>query len=349
MQPRERTPIGIDLGTSSIKAAQLVRTRTGWRMVAGACFLRSDGEDALSASEFSRLLGVLDRAGFTGDKAVLGAPRTVLRTALVDAPPRSSGAPVEQICAAEFARMFRLSPGSSQIHLVEVPNATSRNDTSQMAISGISDSDAERLIAPFDNAGLLVEAIDLASEARCRASRSVCREGNELTALLDVGSSGIGLSVFRKGDSVYHRWLNGAGVDRLVEAVCRSLSIEPAAARMLARRVGLIPPAIEEADSVRISRVLSLGREYAEGLFHDILRSLAYVLDRFPGESVAQCWLIGGGACVPGLGEFLAEFAGLEMEVLTPERCGVAGGGLAGSASLVTATGHAMWGSGDVS
>ncbi len=347
MRARERTPIGIDLGTSSIKAAQLARTRTGWCLAASASYSRLDGEDALSAAEMDRLLGVLDRAGCTGDTAVLGAPRSMLLTALVDAPPKSSGAPVEQICAAEFARMYRLSPGGCQMHMVEVPSATSRVNTSQMSINGMSNTDAERLIAPFDNAGIIIEAIDLGAEARCRASHPVCAQGEELTALLDVGASGIGLSVFREGESVYHRWLAGAGVGRLVEAVCRSLSIQPAAARVLVGRVGLIAPTCEALDSVTVSRVLSLSREYAEGLFHDILRSLAYVLDRFPGESVSQCWLIGGGAGIPGLAEFLAEFAGLEINALTPEQCGVAGGGLAESASLVTAVGHAMWGYND--
>ena len=344
MRPRERSPIGIDLGAASIKAAQLARTRTGWRLAAGACYARLDGEDELSSAEMERLLGVLDRAGFSGDTAVLGAPKSMLLTALVEAPPRASGAPVEQICAAEFARMYRLSPSSCQMHLCEVPSATSRTSTSQMSINGMSNADAERLIVPFDSAGIVVEAIDLAAEARCRAGHSVCSEGEELTALLDVGASGIGLSVFREGESVYHRWLAGAGVERLVEAVCRSLSVQPAAARVLVERVGLIPPAFQGIDSVTISRVLSLSREYAEGLFHDILRSLAYVLDRFPGESVTRCWLIGGGAGVPGLAEFLAEFAGLEIKALTPEQCGVRGGGLAESASLVTAVGHAMWG-----
>ncbi len=347
MPGRERTAIGIDLGTASIKAAQLVRRRSGWRLAAAACYERRDGESVLSSQEMERLLCVLDRAGFAGDRVVVGAPRPMLLTALVDSPPKSSGAPVEQICAVEFARMYRLSPGSCQMHLREVPCSTNRANTSQMSIDGLPNVEAERLIAPFDRAGMVVEAIDLGSEARCRASLRECAAGEELTALLDVGVSGIGLSVFREDASVYHRWLTGAGIGRFVEAVGRSLGVSPSAAGVLVERVGLVGPSFSGMDSVTTARVLSLGREYAESLFHDILRSLAYVLDRFPGESVTRCRMIGGGAQVPGLVEFLAEFAGLEITVLTPEDCGVRGGALGKKASMVTAIGHAMWGCDD--
>ncbi|MFG0243773.1 MAG: pilus assembly protein PilM [Phycisphaerales bacterium JB054] len=340
----KRSAIGIDLGTTRIKAAQLARSPSGWHLVAGANYARTEGDGVLVPSEMDRFLGVLDRAGFRGDRVVVGAPRPMLRAAVVDAPPVSSGAPVAKICAAEFARMYRMSPGSCQLHVREVPAAKARPGTCQMSVSGVSNEDAESLVHPFDRVGMVVEAIDLAAEARCRVARSVCGEVPTLAALLDIGWSGIGLSVFREGDAVYHRWLSDGGLCKLVESARRSFSIDAASAEAVVSRVGIMAPAGEGYDGLTTARVLGLGREYAEGLFHDILRSLAYVLDRYPGEVVERFFLNGGGASLPGLAEYLGELAGLNFEVLTPGQCGVRGGPLIDDAAMHTAIGHAMWG-----
>ena len=343
-----RTPIGIDLGARRIKAAQLGRSQGGWSLAAGATYERLAGEGVLAPGELDRLLGVLDRAGFVGDRVVVGAPRSLLRTAVVDAPSAASGAPVVQICAAEFARMYRMAPNSCRLHVRELPAATSRSETSQMSVNGLSNVDAESLVSPFDAVGLVVEAIDLASEARCRVAQPMCRETPALTALLDIGGSGIGLSVYREGESVYHRWLGEAGIDKLVETARRSFGIDRTAAGAIVGQVGMVPPEDTGYDATTTSRVMGLGREYAEGLFHDLLRSLAYVLDRFPGESVERFYLTGGGARLPGLAEYLGELAGLEFEALTPRRCGIRGGPLVDDAGMHTAIGHAMWGAGYV-
>lgn len=339
-----RSAIGIDLGATKIKAAQVVRTLSGWKLVAGANYARTEGDGVLVPCEMDRLLGVLDRAGFSGDRVVVGAPRPMLRAAVVDAPPVASGAPVEKICAAEFARMYRMSPGSCQLHVREVPAATTRPGTSQMSVNGVSNDDAEALVSPFDAVGMLVEAIDLAAEARCRVVRPVCGSEPTLAALLDIGWSGIGLSVFREGDAVYHRWLSDGGMSKLVDSAKRSFSIDVAAAEAVVSRVGILAPEGEGFDGLTTARVLGLGREYAEGLFHEILRSLAYVLDRYPGEVVERFYLTGGGAMLPGLAEYLGELAGLRFRVLSPAECGILGEAMTEDVALHTAIGHAMWG-----
>lgn len=339
-----RTAIGLDIGSTRIKAAQLVRRRDGWRLAAAACFERTDAAPALGVAEVDRLLGVLDRAGFTGDAVVVGAPRPLVRSAVVDAPPRSSGAPVEQICAAEFSRMFRLPPGSCELHVAEVPTATARAATSQMAVSGMSCEDAEHLVAPFDLAGMVIDAIDLAAEARARACRAAVAADDDLTAVLDIGGVGVGISVFRAGEALFHRWLESAGLSRLEATVGRSLGVAPHAAAVLVRRVGLCPPEEPAADPLLSSRVVGPAREYADLLLGDVMRSLSYVLDRFPGQTVGNLRVVGGGALVPGLAEYLGNLAQIETTVIDPQACAVRAGPLSRSPLMLQAIGHAMWG-----
>lgn len=339
-----RTPIGIDFGRSRVKAAQLVRRRGGWRLSAWACYDRCEEAPAPSAREMDRLLGALERGGFAGDSVVLGAPSELVRTAVVDAPPRSSGAPIEQICGAQFAQMFRSSPAAFEMHMREIPSGTDRGGACQVSVCGVASEEAAGLAAPFDRVGLRVEGIDLAEEALSRACVGACAAEEGLTSLLDIGGGGVGLAVFLGGEALYHRRLEGLGVGRLVREVAKSLRVDADAARVLVDRVGLGEAPVDGADGVTASRVQGMAREYVEVLLRDMLRSLAYVLDRYPGESVARVRLTGGGASLPGLAEYFEELGGIEARRIGADACGVSGAPAGCSGALVTAIGHAMWG-----
>lgn len=339
-----RSPIGLDIGSARIKAAQVVRARRGWRVASSASFERIDPSMAPTAGEIDRLVGVLDRAGFTGDRVVVGAPRKGLRTAVLDLPPKTSGAPIEQICAGEFARMFRLPPASYELFAWEMPTATDRGAKTQMSACALECAHAEALVAPLQAVGLQVDAIDLAAEATSRACRAACTHKDGLTALLDVGSAGVDLMVFRQGELIYQRWLDGVGLGRPIEALSRSLGVTERAAQAVVRRVGLAGYEAEAVDPVVLARMLSIMREYVEHFLRDMLGSVSYVLDRFPGMAVTRLRLVGGGAVVPQLPAYLSEMAGLDAQRLTPRECGFSAGAGIADPGMHTALGHALWG-----
>ncbi len=340
---RHRSLIGVDIGADQIKAVQVVRARQGWRIAANTSFPRGETSSIPSDDEVFQLADILDNTGFHGSDIVIGTPRSLLSTAVLDLPPKDSGAPVEQLCAAEFSRMFRLPHGSYELHTWEMPTATDRTMTTQMATTGLECENATMLIAPFEAAGLHIVALDLASEATSRVCRYGCNESDELTTLLDIGWSGVELAVFRDGEVVYERWLRNAGVGSLVESLSRSLNLSDRAARILVRRVGLAGFDDKNADPVLVARMLSVMREYTEGLLQQVFGSVAYVLERFPGESVTQIRVCGGGASIPMFPEYLAEMAGLDVLPIVPRECCIVGGRAADSSLLLTALGYALW------
>ena len=64
---RERiSPIGLDIGSRCVKAAQVALRAGGEaaRVVAGACFARLEPDTPVSAREMERVAGALDRLGF---------------------------------------------------------------------------------------------------------------------------------------------------------------------------------------------------------------------------------------------------------------------------------------------
>ncbi|HZW11474.1 MAG TPA: pilus assembly protein PilM [Phycisphaerales bacterium] len=342
------TPIGIDIGSKRVKLAQLARTRRGWRACALSAFDRLDRAPIPGEAELGRIAEVLDRAGFVGDEVVVGAPRACVHTAVLELPPRKSGAPLEQICQSEVSRMFRLAPGSYEMHAWEVPSASSRSTMTQMAASALSWSDAEALVAPFDRAGLSVVAIDLVGEATSRACAHVMQGLSELGVLIDLGEAGLDLLVFRAGACVYHRRLEALGLAWIAETVARKLAIPARGAGALIRRFGLAEETSPEADALCATRARVILREQVDLMLQETLSSVAYALDRFPGEAVSALRLVGGGANTPGIAPYLTEISGVEAAPVVPASLArglSARRHAAGDPSYMTALGHALWGS----
>src|SRR4051794_35623253 len=112
---RSRTPIGLDVAGRWVKAVQLSRTATGLRLAAAARVARADPAAGFSEADAQVLAGVLERAGFQGHDVVLGAPREMLLSDVLELPPRASGAPIEQLARVELARANKCDPASFEL------------------------------------------------------------------------------------------------------------------------------------------------------------------------------------------------------------------------------------------
>jgi Tfp pilus assembly PilM family ATPase len=342
------TPIGIDIGSRRVKLAQLARTRRGWRVGAMSAFDRLDPAPIPSDAELERIAEVLDRAGFVGDDVVVGAPRSRVHTAVLELPPRKSGAPLEQICHAEVARMFRLTPGSYELHAWEVPSGQARETMTQMAASAMPWSDATELVAPFDRVGLTVIAIDLTSEATARSCAEPMGRLAELSVLADLGETGLDLLVFRAGECVYTRRLESLGLSWMAETIARKLAIPPRGAAALVRRFGIAGVQSAQGADLCATRARVILREQIDIMLQQTLSSVSYALDRFPGEAVSSLRLIGGGANIPDIAPYLAEISGLDVGLINPSartRGLSSRPDAAADPAYMTAIGHALWGS----
>src|SRR4051794_31126799 len=98
MSRRQLSAIGIDAGAGAISAVQVSAAGDGRpRIEAAGIVERSEAEGPVgipSLDEARRLADVLYRQGFEGRRVVLAVPDGVLLTALLELPPRGSGAPL---------------------------------------------------------------------------------------------------------------------------------------------------------------------------------------------------------------------------------------------------------------
>jgi hypothetical protein len=343
LQTATLSPIGIELTAGTLAAAQWQRRGSQLRLSATAFMERSlkPADDVLpTAVEWRRFVQMLERRGFIGDTAVLTMPESRLHTAVLELPPKRSGAPLAQIAAAELARMSKRDVGGLETRMWELPMPVrGTTETTHAMVLACDGRDAMSMVANAEEAGLLVAALDVRCCALARALERVMitepDRGDHAAVAIDLSAGGGLLVAVRQSDAlatsidgsavaqgpqrhiVYERGVADVGVGRLLGRVRELCGCSDAEARLILT-VGL-DEGSPYADVVT-PEVANAIREYADGVAVELGAAAGFLAHRYPGRVslVAVCGL---GAMVPGLVGLIARRLSGEAErclVLTP-------------------------------
>lgn len=349
----ERSLIGIDLGRRSVAAVQVAARGDTWRIEAAAVLDRPQAAPGTplampDGAEAQRLADVLYRQGFTGRRVALAVPDSRLLTAILELPPRSSGAPIDQLARLELARIHKREPASLELACWDVPPPARAGEGSHLMAAGCAHEDAEQVLDAFESAGFLVEALDARALAMARACRGVLAGAQNISALLDIGEAGALLAVVRGGTVVYDRQMPDCGVGTLRSRLCSALQIEPDVADYVIaslsgpanpdpaeRRQGPPPPAGSSA-------ILD---EYIDSITTELRSALDYALHRYPGAA-DHILIMGPGAGIAGLAARVGAELSAPARTVRPAElaeCPAPLLGPCGDPALTTALGLAAW------
>ena len=360
---RTRTAIGIDVGSRTVKAVQFGRDSWGdgaWRVVAATEFPRGDASipapsnaagaaaSVLRREDVNRLAGTLERQGFTGSDVVLAVPTERLTTNVLDLPPRSSQAPLEQIARMELARAHRCAPDSFEMGSWDLPAAARAAKATPVMAVACSHADAAAVLDPFESEGFNVRALDVRPCALARACEPMLGAGDTITAILDVGWSAATLSLMYQGVVIYGRTLGDGGVSKLYQTLSGRLGLEADVIDYLLAESGLGDAGTLASPAQRKAPVDAAGliAAHFEATVQELKVSLGYAQHQYPETSVSRVLLVGGGACIRGVA---AHFSGaLRIETRTVAPADVApslpsAAALSGSPALTLALGLAQF------
>jgi len=307
------TPIGIDLGKRTIAAVQLASHAGVWRVEAATVLDRPAAAPGAAlampdADEAARLGDVLYRQGFTGRRIAVAVPDSRLLTAILELPPRASGAPIEQLAKIELSRIHKRDPGSLEMACWDIPSPARPGEGSHIMAAACPHDDATQLLDTFESAGFMVETIDARAWAMARACRSILASGRGVSALLDIGEAGSLLAIVREGIVVYDRLLPDCGVGTLRSGLCAKLQIEAAVADYVLASCGPQQPDERRQGSLPDGSVAII-EEFVDSIIAELRSGLDYALHRYPG-AVEHMLIMGPGAMIGGLpGKVQAELS----------------------------------------
>ncbi len=161
---------GIDISPDMIFAAQLRVAASGWTLLASAAMARTGEGEALDSEEAVALESLLFRRGFAPAPCVIGAPDTALYSTTMELPPASSGAPIDQLARAEFARRNKMDEGTFVLSYWDLPTP---GQALQVMAVGCEVEATDAAIEVIEAAGLRVAGVDDPSRALGRVLAGV--------------------------------------------------------------------------------------------------------------------------------------------------------------------------------
>ncbi|MFN0132180.1 MAG: hypothetical protein ACKVW3_06570 [Phycisphaerales bacterium] len=328
---RKVSPIGLEISGDAFVAAQVERRREGLSLRAGVRLERAGtGTELPTREELERLRGVLERQGFVGRRVVAAVPDASLMASTLELPPAESGAPVEQIGRAEFARLHKREPGTFEMSLWPA-GAAGRTGQTWMAL-GCEHAKAEALLAALESADLFPVGLDARAAALARVLFALNPAESGLALATDAGFDGALTVVLQGGMLAYQRFTPECGLRGLREAFAKSTGAEAGDSI----RAGMETDRRGENEAAR---------EHADALARDLSAAIAYATHRYQAE-VTGLRLSGPGARIPGLSDRLAEAVGVAVSPLAPAGLLVTSeetGSLGADPALATAIGLAMY------
>jgi len=316
---KTRSVIGIDVGTRSIKVAQLLTSGDQSQIAALSMLPRTNEGDGIDTEEIRRIKRILARQGFHGDEIVLAAPEKGLLQGVFDVPPKVSGAPMVQIARMELSRIHNVAPDSFEMVCWKPPASGKPKSTTQTLAVGCPHEAAEAYIDLFENAGFTVSALDVRIAAATRACQTLIVPPPALTSILDIGWESTKLLLVSGNTIIYERSFRNKCLAKLRGQLCPTFDITEEAADQVISAIGFeADDETGEIDRASVEVIRRMLRKHFDMMLEELEASFDYAHYQHPGEGAKRLLLIGGGANISGLSNYFRNILGVEVRAIAP-------------------------------
>lgn len=318
------TPIGLDIGPSCVRAAQLERTDGGWRILRVSSWNRRGIEDSnvASAGFAGRIKRSILQSGYHGRHAVAGLSVPEVELHALEIPVQADSTGVDRIGQAvrwEMERVTSIPADEAASDYWQLPSTKVSNTTTIGAAGKSSAVEAATELARAS--GLECECVDSTACALSRLGVVAGYGGGDsplVWGVLDVGQRLLRLVVSLGETPVLVRTLGG-GSQAWTERIAESLELSNDAAETHKREHGIgvretdggTGASAEIAGMILASLLSELDYAVAE-----IERSYEYVMRCYPTQSLGALMLAGAGSDLAGLDDYLAKKLGVDVSGL---------------------------------
>jgi hypothetical protein len=305
--------IGFDIGATSVKVAQVVRTDAGCRIRSAAIVPRSQrwGTAALAANqplsssdEISAAASLCDR--IAGNNAATLLPVALCDLLQMDAPvaaKRGDSPDMRRAIETEAQRSMRdrvydcwpTGAHAGKLNVVTAPRAWS-----------------DRISADIAESGCHCRAIDALPWALARAAALAHAETGKPIVALDWAYGKSIICLVNHGVPVLVRSLKDCSYHSVIDSIAKGLRLSDSDAEALLDKYGC--NASEAAPSRAANVIHDLLQAPLNHLVHELHRTFDYWRGVTRGQTPESLYLFGGGGTLQGIGPRLSEL--LNMPVL---------------------------------
>ena len=311
--------IGVDIGTSTVKIAQLVRSPSGLRVAAKMIVPRQEnwpedlaGSDQTlsSLNEISAACSLEDR--FRGRRAAGMLSMALCDVHLVDRSLEQE-ANAEQVIRQTIETATQQSAEGVQFDHWSAPASDGKPGWTQAL--AVARSWTDRLVEDVAQAGWSCAAIDGLPLALTRAVHLVHPKASEgPVAALDWGHHRATLCLIDQGQPAYVRCLKDCGLRNVLDALTSNLQVTDVEAQKLLEDYGLAASSTENPSEIA-QLVQEIVAEPLSRLLEEMRRSLSHFQYLRRSSIPKHLYLFGGGATINQLDVWLSDRLDLESHV----------------------------------
>ena len=326
---RPRSSVGLDLGSHSLKVAELVRAgvslrieRVGMAPTPPGAVSKGVAVDADALAPAIRALFQDVGIGSTRIATALGGQAAVIREVTVPAMP---DADLAQAAAFEAERYLPAGAGEVRCEYRVVGPAPEKGQLELLLVAtekGLID----RHLAPLVMAGLTSDLMEVTPFSMARAVAPDASRNGHPMMYVDLGAESADALVVDEGRVRLARTIPIGG-NALTQAIADALGLDTFAAEMLKVERGRLVLEGEQPGESRAADVHRAILPVVERLSAELRRSLDFYRARLHGRPLSAVVLTGGTAKLGNLAPFLGAALGLRVEVGDPfQACDVGAG-----------------------
>lgn len=317
-----RTAVGLDIGTSAVRAAEMSLAKRPATLVRfGQIALPSGAVRAGEVIDTDVVAAVIrtlwSQVGFSTKKVVLGVANAKVVVRQVDLP---------WMPAAELRRSLAFQVGDFvpmpieetllDVHVLHEHVDESGKRLMRVLLVAALRPMVESLLEAVGKAGLTATSVDLTSFAVLRALSGLDTLSltDQAEALVDIGANVTNIVVHKQGVPSFVRILLMGG-DDITGAVAERLGIPHEQAELVKVEQGLSGAGYEGPDAHPATRVIASG---AAELVEEVMGSLDYYLTQANAQPLGRITLSGGGGQLTGLDAWLSAATRLPVERAEP-------------------------------
>lgn len=307
--------IGLDIGSTSVRAVEVVRGKDRPRVTAFGQVSLPDGAVVSGVVRDDRavtaaLKQLWSTTGFTGKRVTLGVTHQQVIVREIDLP----NLPPAQLRAAlpyQVRDVLPLPVEEAQLDFYPLEDA-GRGETVHGLLIGAPKQAILDLVHAVERAGLTVAHVDLACFAALRSSAHLAEDAE---AVIDIGANTTHLSIHLDGVPQIVRTIPRGGND-VTKLLAARLELTQADAELLKQRLGLTgdPATASESDA----EALQLIEDGMRPLLNELRNSFNFYSSSHRNQPIKRVGLVGGGALLPGIVTLMRRSFGIPVFLSDP-------------------------------
>ena len=316
--------IGVDVGTHTVKLAQVARDGNRVRLHRAAVIQRPaswDGDDSLGLdqpiSSLPEIRAALECGGFWGRNAVCTLPMNVCQMRGLNVPP-GNDQERRTMASDELSQEWSEIKLSMEFDFWEMEPGHSGSDAFNVNILAASRPWVAQLWHDCRLNGLDCWAVDGLPLAMARAVGLLPGVSSSQRALVvDWGYSNTTLCVVGDDRPLYSRRIYGCAFGRVLEAIMERFSVTLDEAQHLTGTQGVTSPeaSLLSEDHPIQAAITDAASEILDELVHQVSRTLQFMETQRRHLHPSAVWLMGGGASLRNIDRHLAEAVKLPVHL----------------------------------